>query len=138
MTKEELLTKKYKFPILWEVSQTIAEVLEIDVMDIFEKKRSLSQVRARYFLINFSLIYTKNNLEATAKFLSPAITDHASVSCGRKKIQYNIEKYEDVRIEWIKILQNHKLKLQSNENNFNDTVINRIDKHLNSFMEISK
>lgn len=135
MEKHELLTKKFMHPDLWMAIESISQVLEIEPIEIFERKRPIKNVKARYFLINFSLQYTANDTGSTANFLSPAIKSHSSVSCGRKKIQYDIDNYETIRNQWIQVLQNYKSKLQANENHTNDITVNRINMHIDRFME---
>lgn len=131
MEKHELLTKKFMHPDLWMAIESISQVLEIEPIEIFSRNRHMINVKARYFLINFSLQYTANNTESTAKFLYPAINSHSTVSCGRKKIQQDIDGYEITRNQWIQVLQNYKSKLQANENFTNSVTINLIDRHIN-------
>jgi chromosomal replication initiation ATPase DnaA len=138
MEKSELLTKKFCYPELFMITESISEVLGIEKEEIFEKNRKLIKVRARHFIINFALHYTSNNTTTTAKFLEPAVSNHSTISYARKKVNNDIDTCHEIRQQWINVLLNYKQKITSNENTTNYYLSDRIDNYISRYPEGQK
>lgn len=109
---------KFRSMELFQFSEVVCNYYNLTLSDIVKKSRKGPNVKARSFIMHYACIFTKLSLNQIAKTLSPAITNHATVSICNSKMKALVVKNRAYRCDWIKLLSLYKDVKPSTDQNY--------------------